>query len=123
MSLRECCVCGDEFEPSRTKGQTRTYNQCYRCSYLKSAFGITNHDYKVMLAAQDGTCAICDRSCKTGRRLSVDHDHACCPGRKSCGDCVRGLLCYTCNAYLIGVYEKLPADMQDWPRLNSYLGI
>jgi hypothetical protein len=29
--------------------------------------------------------------------LQVDHDHACCPGKYSCGACVRGFLCNNCN--------------------------
>lgn len=29
--------------------------------------------------------------------LVVDHDHSCCPGNKSCGGCIRGLICHSCN--------------------------
>jgi len=35
--------------------------------------------------------------CGSFERLSVDHDHGCCAGRKSCGKCVRGILCHKCN--------------------------
>jgi len=35
---------------------------------------------------------------KTG--LHIDHDHACCPGKRSCGKCVRGALCRFHNLYL-----------------------
>jgi len=64
-------------------------------------YGITADQYKVMLEVQDGGCAICGGMNSNGRRLAVDHDHSCCPTKfRSCGKCVRGLLCSGCNATL-----------------------
>lgn len=31
--------------------------------------------------------------CGTTQNLCIDHDHDCCPGAKTCGKCIRGVLC------------------------------
>ena len=71
---------------------------------LKYRYGISRERYQQILDLQSGKCAVCKRT-QNGRRLAVDHDHSCCPTRKSCGKCLRGLLCERCNM-LIGVFEK-----------------
>lgn len=52
------------------------------------------------------TCPICLRS---GLPMNVDHDHACCPDAdsKTCGKCVRGLLCRYCN-FGLGRFDDDP---------------
>lgn len=72
-------------------------SQMHRAANLKKFYGITVERYDEMLASQGGVCAICKGLPRSGRRLHIDHDHACCAGKKSCGRCVRGLLCDFCN--------------------------
>lgn len=43
-------------------------------------------------------------------KIHVDHDHRCCPGETSCGNCVRGLTHETCNKR-IGYLEALVKDL------------
>jgi hypothetical protein len=72
---------------------------------LKRKFGITLDEYNVMLARQDGKCAICGTTereyDKHGnmRRLAVDHDHK--TGK------VRQLLCTPCNTSIGLVKESV----------------
>ena len=70
------------------------------------AYGITVEDYERMLADQGGGCAICGATAEdNGRALAIDHDHGCCPEQlRSCGKCVRGLLCSPCNV-AVGYFE------------------
>ena len=71
-------------------------------------------DYRELLRRQDGRCAICKVATPTDIRTSrfhVDHDHRCCPGRTSCGKCVRGLLCHACNTAL-GNFQDDPARLK-----------
>ena len=74
----------------------------YRRTFLKRMYNLSLEDFDVRLAAQDGRCAICRKVLDlqgTGNRPNIDHDHRCCP-KKSCGRCVRGLLCSACNRVL-----------------------
>ncbi len=79
-----------------------------RRSHLKNTYGITPEQYDQLLADQGGACAICEQPAK-GRRLHVDHDHFCCPGKRSCGKCLRGLLCAACNVKLGWLENRWPA--------------
>jgi len=71
-------------------------------------YKLTPEKYEAMLRAQEGCCAICGTTEPRGRgRWHIDHDHACCPGAKTCGKCVRGLLCSFCN-YALGFFRDSP---------------
>jgi hypothetical protein len=68
---------------------------------LKYCFGITSEQYNNLLDSQDGKCATCSMKAEDStKNFHVDHDHSCCPGRRSCGSCIRGLLCANCNIAL-----------------------
>jgi hypothetical protein len=75
---------------------------------LKTLYQVTPEWYATKFAEQNGVCAICGNP-STGRKknLSVDHDHRCCSGKRSCGSCVRGLLCSYCNQ-AVGAIEFSP---------------
>ena len=81
-----------------------------RSLYHKRHYNIEYGQFQQMLETQGGVCAICHKPEMKRSMLSVDHDHRCCPYRnKSCGMCIRGLICTYCNAGL--------AAFRDEPRL------
>ena len=74
---------------------------------LKYRYGITIEEYEQRLAAQGGHCALCPAvQMSSKRRLCVDHNHDCCAGQRSCGKCLRGILCANCNRK-IGFLEEI----------------
>lgn len=87
---------------------------------LYSNFRLSLERYLEILESQDNRCAICltaaPRDIRTNR-FHVDHDHACCPGRKSCGQCIRGLLCHACNTAL----GNFGDDIERLRRASEYL--
>ena len=74
--------------------------------YLQKTYNITAADYWALYEFQGRKCYMCTATGKA-RRLAVDHDHSCCNGPVSCGQCVRGLLCSQCNK-LIGRFRDSP---------------
>jgi len=76
---------------------------------LWNKYRLRPEDFDDLLESQNNACAIClEPFTKTPQ---VDHDHECCPGQKSCGNCVRGLLCRRCNIFL-GFLELLDRPMR-----------
>jgi len=94
--------------PERVKESDRKQSLSYK-------FGITIEQYDAMLERQGGKC-VCGKV-PGNRRLAVDHNRACCPGNKSCGKCVRGLLCGNCNTAL----GLLGEDKNTIERLLQYM--
>lgn len=76
-------------------------------------FHLTVEQYNALLAKQGGVCAICKKpETRTVKgkvsNLAVDHDQSCCAeSSKSCGKCIRGLLCYRCNTAIGLLFDDL----------------
>lgn len=107
-------------ERARINGQSWKGRNPERVAFLKrrshlKRYGLTPDQYDMLLAAQGGVCAIC--TTPPGQQLlAVDHDHNCCPDtRRSCGRCVRGLLCSKCNRQLGWIEGRLS-------QILNYLG-
>jgi hypothetical protein len=82
---------------------------------LWSKYRLRPDDLLNILESQDNSCALCDLEFGESTVTHIDHDHACCPGPRSCGECVRGVLCARCNLAL-GAFESLDLD-----RVRDYL--
>ena len=92
----------DVEKTNRQNRESLKRNYLSRRKYVyRTRYGITEDEYQEMLKDQDYRCAICGTHQEDQKiRMSVDHDHKCCPGLYSCGKCLRGLLCRNCNLML-----------------------
>lgn len=71
--------------------------RCCRSASLVGNFGISLDDLEHLLENQNWKCRICSDEIYDSKVQHVDHDHSCCSGVKTCGRCVRGILCPRCN--------------------------
>lgn len=93
----------------RNRENQRRHGRRYQ---IKSKFGITLEDWDRILVEQSGRCYLCSRPLQGGRTdIHIDHDHDCCPGRKTCGKCIRGLACQKCNQG-VGQFDDDPQLMR-----------
>ena len=74
---------------------------------LRDIYNTTLDAQNEQRAKQKDGCAICGRPFAKFTPFQ-DHEHKCCPRRlkKYCGRCNRGLLCFLCNKYVVGVIER-----------------
>jgi len=79
------------------RGGKMTKNTRY---HVLNRYGLTTEQYQDIFNKQNGVCAICKKPEIVRKNLSIDHDHRCCSHHKSCGKCIRGLLCFRCNQAL-----------------------
>jgi hypothetical protein len=109
---RSCRICKDATNkayaltnPGSVRACQKTYREAHpdrcrandRLSRVKRTYGLTSEAHAELVSKG---CSICGGFNSDGTHLSIDHDHACCPGKKSCGECVRGALCDVHNMAL-----------------------
>jgi hypothetical protein len=107
------CGCWRE-ERKTTHGLSKTAEYA-RNRTLKHLFNLTPEMVQKKLETQNNCCSICKQPFIN--TPTVDHDHACCSdsdgkNRKTCGKCVRGMLCKQCNAGL-GSFKDSPQILQN----------
>lgn len=116
METKICAKCNVEyplfkfFNGYKSDGVTRRIiPTCHHCRYkqrleadsqhlkkrrLKKYYNLSIEAYEAILLSQGQVCAICREHQES---YTVDHDHSCCSGEITCGNCIRGLLCHGCN--------------------------
>jgi hypothetical protein len=93
--------------PARVQAHNR--DLAYRVKYLYGSADL----WEQLFRQQEGCCRYCREPLDLGtkRAIHIDHDHNCCRGVRSCGDCVRGLVCEKCNKG-IGYFGDDPERMR-----------
>jgi hypothetical protein len=94
-----------ESQKKRT-GRIRALPGARRNTQYKTRYKRTIEDFDNKFAEQGDHCALCPSVGSGKRRLCWDHNHKCCHGWSTCGKCVRGLLCITCN--------RLVSHLEEW---------
>lgn len=130
---RECARCGSSFKIKQrlatplTAAWSEFCPDCHRASPL-SLDQLQTHHASPDLArswlrlGDDLRCDICGRQLE--RRTSIgkaviDHNHGCCAGERSCGACIRGVLCSRCNT-MVGYVETM-TTLELVPLVFAYL--
>jgi hypothetical protein len=99
-----------DFNPSKVNwdGLQSYCRECSSWQVMWTRHRLRREQYEELLAGQEGGCAICGiTQCESGNRFSIDHDHSCCPGERSCGECIRGLLCSACNRMISNARDSV----------------
>lgn len=86
--------------------------------HLRRTFGLSIEQFNALLESQGGKCKVCREV--LDKTPCVDHDHSCCPGKKSCGKCIRGLLCFPCNITLGNMKDSVERLQMAIDYLNSW---
>jgi hypothetical protein len=103
----------ENWDQVQTYRHSEVYIRAQKDGWLRLNYHKSLAWYEEQFAKQNGVCFICRKperrktSAGQVKALAVDHDHACCSGHRSCGKCVRGLLCTSCNHTLGHVTDDI----------------
>lgn len=135
QGLGHCYLCDRNKDLSEfpwDHGRDVPHSYCKRCKAIKRKAIQNNLTFAFVEALykyQEDRCAICGSA--NGEPgdgsdwLQMDHWGGCCARSskedKTCGKCVRGLLCGACNSRLLSWYEQAPDRLRTITEVNDYL--
>jgi hypothetical protein len=87
------------YEQERYRDQVARDPENRRWMHMKHRYGLDQDGFAGLAEVQGGCCYLCGEPLDLDNptKIHVDHDHLCCRGKRSCGQCVRGLACDPCN--------------------------
>jgi hypothetical protein len=106
ITTKSCALCYEKKPFSEFLKNVRYkdgyYKHCKKCHYevygrdshYRRTYGVTQHEYNLMVAKQESKCKVCEVEAGDGHmsRLVVDHCHK--------SNEMRGLICQNCNMAL-----------------------
>jgi hypothetical protein len=106
--VRKQQIAADPALKARRKQVKRDWEEANPRYKAKCLYGV---DWDALWLAQDGKCKACGGPMlpqgNSRESAHVDHDHSCCPGSKSCGKCIRGMIHARCN-HILGMANDDP---------------
>lgn len=105
-----CKLCNNESSAKWRAANPDKKSKISRTYHIKSKYNLTDDKYSAMIINGCEVCGSFDKLC-------IDHDHLCCPGQKTCGKCIRGILCNDCNV----AEGRLKSDKELVKALLRYL--
>ena len=141
--LKICRICNEKKElgefPAAKRNRDGHRNECKPCyaAYFREYYrkdperykeksrrqksytrhGLTDSQYEELIKLHNGLCHLC----LINLASVVDHDHSCCKNR-SCGYCVRGVLCTSCNT-AIGMLKENISNKNNWRLFTHFSNI
>lgn len=88
----ECRRCALDYQNKYRKEKYSSEDYKYYCKLrqVKLNYKLNQQQYEDMII---NGCEICG----SFEKLCIDHDHSCCSTSRTCGNCIRGVLCKNCN--------------------------
>lgn len=108
----ECKSCYAAYYREYYKKDPERYKEKSRNQKSYKRHGITEDQYNQLISLHNGMCHLCLSRPAT----VIDHDHNCC-NHRSCGKCVRGVLCTSCNT-AIGMLKE---NLETIHRIEEYV--
>lgn len=121
------CPQGHEYTKENTYINPQGRRWCRECMKTNAKaqcikkYGISVEEFEKLLADQNNACFICGLEFKSDHERHIDHNHTCCPKPdRSCGKCVRKILCGECNRGLARFHDNAELLRAAADYLDSY---